>query len=110
MWHEWAWQRPSSPVQSVNEVEENSLAGSVLNCVELDLFHPHRKLVVVGVWWNVIDCAFWCLPGTIGIVCGLPVGFQWSVKISWQMGLLEEQDGTVVGVFWLLLSGPLPVH
>ena len=32
--------------------------------------------------------------------CGLPVGFRWSVKISWRMGLLEEQDGAVVPSFW----------
>ena len=30
---------------------------------------------------------------------GLPLGFRWSVEISWRMGLLEEQDGAVVGVF-----------
>ena len=33
-----------------------------------------------------------------GIVCGLPVGFQWSVKIFWRMGAIEQHDGAVVGV------------
>ena len=28
--------------------------------VEVDFLHPHRKLVV---WWNVIECAFWCTGG-----------------------------------------------
>ena len=37
---------------------------------------------------------------TIGIV-----DFQWSVKFSWRMGVLEEQDGAVVGVL-----AQLPVH
>ena len=50
---------------------------------------------------------------TIGIVCGLPVGFRWSVEISFRTGLLKEQDGAVVGVFWPLssvpASGPLSV-
>ena len=43
----------------------------------------------------------------IGIVCGLSVGFLWSVEIFWRMSLLEEQDGAVVGVFLLLPSGPV---
>ena len=68
-------------------------------------------MVVVGVWWNVIDVLVCLLVLTrlcciIGIVCGLPVGFRWSVEISWRMGLLEEQDGAVVGVFLPLPSGP----
>ena len=47
---------------------------------------------------------------TTGIVCGFLVGFWWSVKISWRMGILEEQDGGVVGVFWSLPpSGPLSI-
>ena len=61
-------------------------------------------MVVVGVWWNVIDVIVW---HAIGIVCGLLVGFQWSITISWRMGVLEEQDGVVVGVFW---PSQLPVH
>ena len=51
-------------------------------------------------------CAFWCWPGC-AVLLALFVGFQWLVKISWRMGLLEEQNGTVVGVFWPLPpSGP----
>ena len=34
------------------------------------------------------------------------VDFRWSVEISWRMGLLEEQDGDVVGVFLPLPFGP----
>ena len=51
-----------------------------------------------------------CVPRscTIGIVCGPPVGFQWSVKISWRMGLPEEQDGAVVGPL-PCVSGPLSI-
>ena len=42
------------------------------------------------------------------IVCGFPVGFRWSVKISWRMAILEQQDGAVVGLSWpLLASSPL---
>ena len=81
------------------------MAGTVW-WVEVDLLHPCRKWVVVGVWWNVIDfiVCLLVLISSIGIVCRLLVGFQWSVKISWRMGLLKEQDGAVVG-------GPsLPVH
>ena len=67
-------------------------------------------VVVVGVWWNVIDVIVCLLVltrpcCTIDTVCGLLVGFQWLVQISWRMGLLEEQEGAVVGVFWLLPSG-----
>ena len=62
----------------------------------MDLLHPRRK----WLWWNVIDVLVCLLVLTrlcciIGIVCGLPVGFRWSVEISWRMGLLKEQDGAV---------------
>ena len=64
-------------------------------------------VVVVGVWWNVINVIVCLLVltrlcCTIGIVCGLLVGYQWSVEISWRMGLLAEEDGAV---FWPLPSG-----
>ena len=45
------------------------------------------------------------IVSTIGIVSGLPLGFRWSVEISWRMGLFEEQDGAFVGVFLPLPSG-----
>ena len=70
-------------------------------------------VVVVGVWWNVIDViecllVLTRLCCTNDVVCGLPVGFQWSVEISWRMGLLEEHG--VVGVFWPLpSSSPLSI-
>ena len=38
-----------------------------------------------------------------GHVCGISVGFHWSVKVSLRIGVLEEQDGVVLGVSW-----PLP--
>ena len=44
------------------------------------------------------------------ILLALFVDFWWSVKISWRMGLLEEQDGAVMGVFWPSLLAQLPVH
>ena len=45
-----------------------------------------------------------------GNVCGLPVGFQWSVKFSLRVGIPEEQDGTVVDVSWPLPSGLASDH
>ena len=48
--------RPSSPVQSVNEVQDPGLAEGeavsvlkVVDCVEVDLLHPRRK-------WAVVEC------------------------------------------------------
>ena len=55
-------------------------------------------VVVVGVWWNIIDVIV-CLLVLSRLCCGLPVGFGWSVKISCRMGVLEEQHGAVVCVF-----------
>ena len=39
-----------------------------------------------------------------GIACGLPVDFQWPVNTRLRMGVLEAQDGVVVGVVWPLPS------
>ena len=50
-----------------------------------------------------------CVPFGVDqtvVLLALFVDFQWSGKISWRMGLLEEQDGAVVGVFLSLTSGP----
>ena len=51
--------------------------------------------------------ALWKLCGFCGIVCGLQVASQHFIK----NGVLEAQDGVVVGVVWPLLSdlasGPL---
>ena len=63
-------------------------------------------VVVVGECHDVIVCLL-VLTCTVGIVCRLPVGFRWSVKISWRVGLLEEQDGDVVTS--LTASGPLSI-
>ena len=68
----------------------------------MDLLHPCKKWVV-WLWWGCggmsssvpFEVAQMCC--TIGIV-----DFRWSVKNSWRMGLVEEQDGTIVGVFWTL--------
>ena len=59
----------------------------------------------------VVGCCGMSLTSFCAVVQAMPyclwtlVG---SVKISWRMGLFEEQDGTVVGVFWPL-SGPLSI-
>ena len=37
-------------------------------------------------------------------------GFWRSVKFSLRMGYLEELEGVVLGVFWLLLSGLASGH
>ena len=49
--------------------------------------------------------ALWKLCGFCGIVCGLPVDFRWPVDTLLEMGVLEAQDGAVVGVVRLLPSG-----
>ena len=71
---------------------------SLVDCVEVDLLHPCRKWVV-WLWCNVIDIIVYLLVLTrlCCIVCGLPVGFRWSVEISSRMGLLEE---------WRVLAPP----
>ena len=51
--------------------------------------------VVVG---DIIVCLL-VLSRLCSTVCGLPV-------VSWRMGVLDEQDGAVVGVFWPLPSSP----
>ena len=37
--------------------------------------------------------------------CGLPVDFQWPVDILLEMGVLEAQEGAVMGVVIPLPSG-----
>ena len=67
------------------------------------------RAIVLWVWWSgtdVIVCILMlsrlcCVSGN---VCGLPVGFRWSVKFSLRTGVLEEQDGVVFGVSWPLPS------
>ena len=49
--------------------------------------------------------ALWKLCGFCGIVCGLPEDFRCPVNTSIRMGVLEVQDGVVVGVVWSLPSG-----
>ena len=68
----------------------------VVDCVEVNLLHPHRKWVVWLVWWNVIVYLLVLsrLCCTSGIVCGLLVGFCQNF-----LDVLE-QDGEVVVVFW----------
>ena len=71
---------------SVNEVDDNVRLEESLSACELSL-HPGCW----GVWWNgteVIVCILilsW-LCCVIGNVCGLPVGFQWSIKFSLRTG------------------------
>ena len=62
------------------------------------------------VWWDGRDgvvciLAMWKLCGFCGIAYGLPVDFWWPVNISLRMGVLEAQDGVVVGVVCPLPSG-----
>ena len=64
---------------------------------------PTQEVGCVVVVGNVINVIVYLLVlfrlcCTIGIVCGLLVGFRWSVEIYWRMGLLEKQDGAVVVV------------
>ena len=75
------------------------------------LLHPCMKWHCVcvgggGLLWSGIVCILvlsrqCCISG---IVCGHLVGFQWPVKISRRKGVLEEQDGGVVG-----MSAPSPL-
>ena len=52
--------------------------------------------------------------GFSGIVCGLPVDFQWPVNTWLRVGVLEAQDGGAVSVAWpfpsSLATGPLSEH
>ena len=44
-----------------------------------------------------------CVPFGVDqavLLLALFVDFRWSVDISWIMGLLEEQDSAVVGMFF----------
>ena len=59
------------------------------------LLHPRRKRVVLVC----SGMAFWCYIYTCIELCGNVCG-----NISLRTGVLEEQDGTVVGVSWLLHS------
>ena len=46
---------------------QSFIVWKIVDCVEVDLLHPHKKWVVLTSL-----CAFWCWPGC-GIVCGLSV-------------------------------------
>ena len=63
-------------------------------------------MAVVRVWRNVSDVIVCLLVLTMLLF----VDFQLSVKFSWRMGLLEEQEGAVVGVFWPLPSDPASLN
>ena len=87
-----AWDRPYSPVQSVND------PGGMSGTVWLEERLPVCERLLrwnCGLGGGVVECAFWVV-----LHC-LRTCFRWSVKISC---LLEEQDDAVVGVF------QLPVH
>ena len=87
------------PGGMVGTVKKDCQCVRVVDCVEVDLLHPHRMLVLwCGGMLLTSLCAFWCASGIV------LVGFLWSVKISWRKGILEEQDSAVVGVFWPLPS------
>ena len=102
-----AWQRPSSPVNEVGDpggmaVQSGWKRGC--QCVKGCWlfgggFAPPTQevgcVVVVGVWWNFIDVIV-CLLVLTSVLLALFVDFRW------RLGLLEEQDGAVVGVPSLL--------
>ena len=86
-------------------------APKVGDCLEVVLVYiiPTQEVCCVIVWvvmWKGFDiivcilvwsrlCSFSC------IACGLPADFQCSVNISLRIGILELEDGAIVGV-----SGP----
>ena len=104
-----AWQRPSSQVQSGGGPRWHSLAGRSV-CVRLLIVcrwncstHTESGLCDGCGGMSLTSlCAFWLLLALF------PVGFRWSVKLSWRMGLLEEQDSAVVG--GSSLPAQLPVY
>ena len=100
-----AWKRPSSLVQSVNEVEDPGgtvWLGETLSVCERLLIlwrwtcSTHAR---TGLCGGVVELTRLCY--TIGIICGrlLVVGQNFLENV-------EEQDGAVVGVFWSLPSSP----
>ena len=93
-----AWQRPSSPVNKHMDCQ----------CVKIVWRWTCSTHGLCGCGGGVVECYqrhCWCWPGC-AVLLGLFVDFRWSVNISWRMGLFEEQDGAVVGVFWPLPSSP----
>ena len=77
----------------------------VVDCVEMDLLHPHRKWAV-WLWWGcggmllTLLCSFWC--------CLLFVDFRWLVEISWRTGINRKVScGCVLAP---LFPSQLPVH
>ena len=83
-------------------------------CVQEVLLRPPRKWVVPLCWecGGTALCVLMlsrlcCVSGN---VCGVPVGFWWSVKFSLRMGILEEWDGVVLGVSWSLPSNLASGH
>ena len=107
-----AWWRPSSPVWSVNEVENpGGMAGTVERLSFCEIVwrwiystHPGSGCGGGGHWHNCVPFGvvhavvyYWhCLWTSSGLPM---VGQNW-------MGDFEEQDGAVVGVFWHLPSSP----
>ena len=74
--------------------------------MDVVLLHTPRKWVVPLCWGMVLTSL--CMLSRlcyVSNVCGLLVGFQWSVNFSLRMVILEEQDCIVLGVFWPLPSG-----
>ena len=79
------------------------------DCMGMMLLHPCRKLVVSlnVVEWHRRLCVHFGLSRLCcisGIVCGIPMGFWWTVKILLRIDIPEEVDGTVVDVSWPLSS------
>ena len=67
------------------------------------------RAIVLSNVADIIPCVLMLskLCSVSGNVCGLLV---WSVILSLRMGILEEQDGVVLGVSWTLPSGQASSH
>ena len=65
--------------------------------------------VVKRSWWSCVHFGFveavWFLWDCLWASGGLPEDFRWPVNTSLRRGVLEAQDGVVVGVVWPLPSG-----
>ena len=59
----------------------------VVDCVEVVLLQEVGCVIVMGVWWNVVEV----MVCPSGVIVALLVDFRWSVKISWGMAVLEQQ-------------------
>ena len=104
-----AWQRPSSPV---NEVEDpGGIAGGWRRGLKGCWGGLAQEVgccggVVVCHWCHCVLLVLTRLCTIIGIVCGLPVSFRWSVEISKYIKCtLSALAATPLQQTWLNESG-----